>query len=153
MSFSFYLLSDETEIMMCLNHTLKTTGTVTGHYFSFISNTLDDIMDQHEQQFRNFYLIMDNVPICHTHEDIAIYVVNRGYGRVYLPPYSPELNPIEQFWSVVKSKLKREKLLQKKTLTSRISGACNSVLYGALQDSCRYSAPKWKVCLDKKSLQ
>ena len=129
--------------MMCLNHTLKTTGTVTGHYFSFISNTLDDIMDQHEQQFRNFYLIMDNVPICHTHEDIAIYVVNRGYGRVYLPPYSPELNPIEQFWSVVKCKLdKREKNMQKETLASKILDACNSVFYSNLQNFCRYSVSK-----------
>jgi transposase len=94
---------------------------------------------------------MDNIPI-HIHEDIARYVINRGYRCVYLPLYSPELNPIEQFWSVVKSKLKREKLLQKKTLTSKILDTCNSVLYCALQGFCRYSASKWKVCLDKKSL-
>ena len=94
---------------------------------------------------------MDNVPI-HTHEDIARYIVNRGYGCVYLPPYSPELNPIEQFWSVVKSKLKREKRLQKETLTSRISDACNSVLYSGLQGFCRYSASKWKVRLEKNPL-
>ncbi|ORX59497.1 hypothetical protein DM01DRAFT_1399007, partial [Hesseltinella vesiculosa] len=30
---------------------------------------------------------------------------------------SPELNPIEQFWSVVKSKVKRHKLLETETLT------------------------------------
>ncbi|KAG1315702.1 hypothetical protein G6F64_000460 [Rhizopus arrhizus] len=44
----------------------------------------------------------------------------RGYGCVYLPPYSPELNPIEQHWSVCKSKMKREELLQEETLSSRI---------------------------------
>ncbi|KAL7310505.1 hypothetical protein PS15m_009995 [Mucor circinelloides] len=47
-----------------------------------------DIMDQHEQ-FKDFYLIMDNAPI-HTAKDVE--------RCAYLPPYSPELNPIEQFW-------------------------------------------------------
>jgi transposase len=45
---------------------------------------------------------------------------NRGYRCVYDPPYSPELNPIEQFWSVCKKKIKREKLLEKETFTSRL---------------------------------
>ncbi|KAG1031421.1 hypothetical protein G6F43_013958 [Rhizopus delemar] len=77
----------------------RTVGTVAGHYFNFIASTLD-IMDQHEE-FKGHYLIMDNAPI-HKHEDIKIYVESRGYGCVHLPPYSPELNPIEQFWSVCK---------------------------------------------------
>ncbi|OAD79497.1 hypothetical protein PHYBLDRAFT_58545 [Phycomyces blakesleeanus NRRL 1555(-)] len=67
---------------------------------------------------------MDNAPI-HKHGDIQLYIEGRGYGCVYLLPYLPELNSIEQFWSVVKSKLKREALLEEETLTSRISDACN----------------------------
>lgn len=77
-------------------------GTVTGHYFNFTAKNLD-VMDKHSQ-FKGNYLIMYNAPI-HINEDIRKYVESRGYGCVYLPPYSPELNPIEQFWSVVKSKL------------------------------------------------
>ncbi|KAL1932979.1 hypothetical protein VTP01DRAFT_8657 [Rhizomucor pusillus] len=45
----------------------------------------------------------------------------------YLPSYSPELNPIEQFWSVVKSKVKRNRLLERQTLMTRISEASNSL--------------------------
>jgi len=30
-----------------------------------------------------------------------------GYNIIFLPPYSPELNPIENFWSSLKSKLKK----------------------------------------------
>ncbi|KAG1179506.1 hypothetical protein G6F70_007714 [Rhizopus microsporus] len=105
---------------------IKTTCTVAGHYFNFVASTID-VLDQHEQ-FKDCYILMDNCPI-HNSEDIPRYVVKRGYRYVYLPPYSPELNPIEQFWSVVKSKLKTEKLLLTETLTSRISDACNGVLY------------------------
>ncbi|ORE22707.1 hypothetical protein BCV71DRAFT_171299, partial [Rhizopus microsporus] len=32
------------------------------------------------------------------------------YIPVYLPPCSPELNPIEQFWKVLKDRVKRGKL-------------------------------------------
>lgn len=69
---------------------------------------------------------MDNVLI-HTHEDIARYVVNRGYQCIYLPPYSPELNPIEQFWSIAYNKVKRSQFQTKEVLSTRITEACNNV--------------------------
>ncbi|KAG1139787.1 hypothetical protein G6F37_009497 [Rhizopus arrhizus] len=67
-------------------------GTATGHYFNFIAMTLD-VIYKHEL-FKGHYLVMDNVPI-HKHTDIRIYIEIRGYDCIYLPPYSPELNPIE----------------------------------------------------------
>ena len=124
-------------------------GTVTGHYFNFIAMTLD-VMDQHEL-FKGHYLVMDNASI-HKHTDIRSYIESRGYGCVYLPPYSPELNPIEQFWSVCKSKLKREALLKKETLTSRIKVAYNNVLISDLRGFCKYSIAKLSDCLEKRPI-
>ncbi|CAO3666780.1 unnamed protein product [Rhizopus stolonifer] len=72
----------------------RTVGTVTGHYFNFIASTLD-IMDQ-IKEFKGHYLIMDSATI-HKHEDTKLYVEKRDYSCVHLPPYSPELNPIEKF--------------------------------------------------------
>jgi transposase len=54
---------------------------------------------------------MDNAPI-HVSDQIEKLIVSRRYGCVCLPPYPPELNPIEQFWSVVKRKVKREKIVE-----------------------------------------
>ncbi|CEG79136.1 Putative Piso0_000048 protein [Rhizopus microsporus] len=65
-----------------------------------------DEMDRYPHM-KGHYLVMNNAHI-HTFEDIAKYVESRGYRCAYLPPYSPELNPIEQFWSVIKSKVSRE---------------------------------------------
>ncbi len=45
---------------------------------------------------KEFYTIMDNAPI-HTADDIDEMISKRGYKSIYLPPYSPELNPIENF--------------------------------------------------------
>lgn len=56
---------------------------------------------------------MDNALI-HTSKDIERYITSHGYGCIHFPPYPSKLNPIEQIWSVVNSKLKREKLLEKR---------------------------------------
>jgi transposase len=106
-------------------------GIVTGHYINFVKGILD-VLDNHEK-FQGHYIITDNAPI-YTSKDIECYITSRSYGCTYLPPSSLELNPIEQFWSVVESKLKREKLLEKETISSRIKEACNSVLFSNLRD-------------------
>ncbi|CEP10365.1 hypothetical protein [Parasitella parasitica] len=124
-------------------------GTVTGHYFNFIAKTID-ILDKHPQ-FKGHYLVMDNAPI-NTNVDIRRYVESRGYGCVYLALYSPELNLIEQFWSVVKSKLKRVKLLVDEDLTARIGDATNQVLYSDLEGFARYSDNKFAACLNREPL-
>ncbi|KAG1452272.1 hypothetical protein G6F55_008764 [Rhizopus delemar] len=124
-------------------------GTVTGHYVSFLKATMDE-MDQYPHM-KGHYLVMDNAPI-HTSEDIAKYVESRGYRCVYLPPYSPELNPIEQFWSVVKSKVKRNKFLEKETLMTRISEASNSLKLSDFKGIVMHSHKSLDKCRNSQAL-
>ncbi|KAG1459567.1 hypothetical protein G6F56_006134 [Rhizopus delemar] len=51
------------------------------------------------------HTFMDNTPI-HISNEIDTMVTEREYKCTYLPLYSPELNPIQQFWSIVKNKAK-----------------------------------------------
>jgi transposase len=53
-------------------------------------------------------LIMDN---CRTHHALLLKekLKELSLEVLYLPPYSPELNPIEECWSVIKGHLKRIK--------------------------------------------
>jgi transposase len=53
-------------------------------------------------------LIMDN---CRTHHaSLVKHKLKQLSMRVlFLPPYSPELNPIEESWSVIKERLRRKK--------------------------------------------
>lgn len=51
---------------------------------------------------------MDNTPI-HTYDEIDSLITSRGYKCVYRPPYFPELNPIENFWTTVKARVRRSK--------------------------------------------
>ncbi|KAL1925846.1 hypothetical protein VTP01DRAFT_8097 [Rhizomucor pusillus] len=85
---------------------------------SFLKATMDE-MDKYPHM-KGHYLVMDKAPI-HKSEDIQKYIKSRKYRYAYLPSYSPELKPIEQFWSVVKSRVKRNRLLERETLMTRIS--------------------------------
>ena len=44
-----------------------------------------------------------------------------GVRYIYLPPYSPDLNPIEKMWSKLKASLRKEKIRIASELPSAIS--------------------------------
>jgi transposase len=53
----------------------------------------------------NDIVILDNLS-AHKNPKIAEYIKACGAELVYLPPYSPDLNPIENMWSKVKQLLR-----------------------------------------------
>lgn len=55
---------------------------------------------------KNSVIIMDNARI-HHNEDLIKSIEEFGCRVLYLPPYSPDLNPIETAFSALKSWLKR----------------------------------------------
>ncbi|KAG2190644.1 hypothetical protein INT47_007229, partial [Mucor saturninus] len=46
---------------------------------------------------------------------------------LFMPPYSPFLNPIEEYWSKIKKHIKRNPLSTLDTLTPRIKAACETI--------------------------
>src|ERR1700733_11532125 len=68
-------------------------GTRTEHFLAYVSNVMD-VLDKNNMQ--GYYLVMHNAPI-HRPAKIRDLVESRHYKCLYLPPYSPFLNPIEEF--------------------------------------------------------
>jgi transposase len=122
----------------------QSRGTNTNHYVSFISDILEE-MDKFPKM-KGYFLIMDNAPI-HTNKITRSTIEERGYRCLYLPPYSPELNPIEQFWSVVKSGVKREFIIKKDTLPQIIAYSSNRVLMSSFEGFARHSVRRFADCL------
>lgn len=52
------------------------------------------------------YVVIDNASF-HKHPAIKSAIENAGCFLIYLPPYSPDLNPIEHHWYAIKNKLRK----------------------------------------------
>ncbi len=51
-------------------------------------------------------VVIDNSPTHHQSEEMKAALDSIGARLIYLPPYSPDFSPIENFWSKVKNTLK-----------------------------------------------
>jgi transposase len=67
-------------------------------FFDFIKGILDKIPNNDKH-----VLIMDNVPF-HKSKKIRDLVNSKGHQIIYIPPYSPQCNPIEEVFSELKRK-------------------------------------------------
>ncbi|KAI9363283.1 hypothetical protein BD770DRAFT_305597, partial [Pilaira anomala] len=63
-----------------------------------------------------------------------------------------ELNPIEQFWSVVKSSVKRKFMLKKDTTPRIIADAINQVAQSSFEGFARYSTRRFDDCLASRPI-
>jgi len=50
-------------------------------------------------------IVMDNAAF-HKSEQTKALIEHAGCSLIFLPPYSPDLNPIKKFWANLKGKLK-----------------------------------------------
>jgi transposase len=58
---------------------------------------------------RNSIIVLDNATVHHGGR--LMEICDAANVLIYLPPYSPDLNPIEKVFSVLKSQIKRHHLL------------------------------------------
>lgn len=69
---------------------------------------------------------MDNLS-CHKVKGVAKAIEAAGASVLYLPPYSPDLNPIEMMWSKIKSLLRKWKARSSEVLNQFIEKAFSAV--------------------------
>jgi len=51
-------------------------------------------------------MVMDNATF-HKSEETKQIIYSANCNIIFLPPYSPDLNPIEKFWANLKEKIKK----------------------------------------------
>lgn len=83
-------------------------------------------------------VVMDNSK-AHKVDGVKTLIESVGAVVLYLPPYSPDLNPIEQMWSKIKSFLRKVKARSVDSLLHYIPLAFESVsisdIFGWFKDS------------------
>jgi len=100
-------------------------GTTKERFLDYIENTL--LPKIHEGD----YVVMDNL---RTHHCKKVEELIRSVGAIplYLPPYSPDLNPIEKMWSKMKAILRKLRIRVKENLIP----AVHQALAGVLPSDC-----------------
>jgi transposase len=125
-------------------------GTRTEHYLAYLSNVMD-VLDKNSMQ--GYYLVMDNAPI-HTPAKVRDLIESRRYKCLYLPPYSPFLNPVEEFWSKVKDGVRRNALTADDRLSDRICESVQKVTHANCQAWIRHAVSFFARCeLEETNLQ
>nr|GAT52207.1 TPR domain protein [Mycena chlorophos] len=76
-------------------------------------------------------LVMDNCRIHHV-EEVEAICDERGIKLVYLPPYSPDYNPIEQSFSFIKSYIRRNGQRFREIMKHGEDGEAEGALYEAI---------------------
>ena len=87
-----------------ISHKLQKDAFNTISFHAYLSS-LFDILDEDKLEFggekKSYTLIMDNVAF-HKSKRIKELVESRGHRILFIPPYSPQCNPIEEVFSELK---------------------------------------------------
>jgi transposase len=83
-------------------------------------------------------VVMDNLS-AHKSQDIRSAIEAAGAELRYLPPYSPDLNPIEQAFSKLKAHLRKHKERSIEALWNRIGSLLNSFTPAECQNFFRHA--------------
>ena len=71
-------------------------------------------------------VVMDNLS-SHKVKGVRQFIEKAGAELIYLPPYSPDLNPIEKAWSKLKQILRTAKARTKEALERAIADAIRMI--------------------------
>jgi len=89
-------------------------------------------------------VVMDNLS-AHKNQETIDLIESVGAELWYLPPYSPDFNPIEKMWSKIKSILRTLKARTEKALINAIAKALEAVTASDAKgwfESCGYQYTK-----------
>ena len=74
-------------------------------------------------------MVVDN-PSAHKGEEVRESIEARGCELLFLPPYSPDLNPIEEAFSKIKGLLRKAEARTREALIEAMGAAISTVTAG-----------------------
>ena len=103
-------------------------ATSTAVFLAFVEQVLAPALRERPDAI----VVMDDLP-AHKAEAVRDALDRAGLGHRHLPPYSPDLNPIEQAWSKLKTRLRAEAARSREGLEEALGPALAAI---TPQDTC-----------------
>ena len=103
-------------------YTTYSGGTTGDKFVDYLKNILIPTLNKGD------IIIMDNMRSHHV-KAVRETIENAGLTLLYLPPYSPDFNPIEEMWSKIKAVLRRLKVRVLSELPAAIQSAFSYITY------------------------
>jgi transposase len=100
---------------MCIEGTTNTIA-----FLYFIENIFSPILKKGD------YVVIDNASI-HKNKKIRQLIEKSGAKLIFLPPYHPDLNPIELAWNKIKHFLKKQRARTVETLYTAYEDAIEQI--------------------------
>lgn len=101
-------------------HTVYQGGTTAGRFAEYLENILIPTLSKDD------IIVMDNMRSHHA-KAVKEVLDASGIRYLYLPPYSPDLNPIEKMWSKIKAYLRKEKVRMVSRLPDAVERAFSTI--------------------------
>ena len=121
-------------------------GTTAYHIVEFM-DAVTDTLGKHNK--KGTFIVLDNCKIHHS-QSVTDVITRRGYKPLFMPPYSPFLNLIEECWSKTKKLIRRNPLDKCDTLTPLITEACCKITVEDCKGWIRHAETYWDRCLEKE---
>lgn len=103
--------ASRTRVNLCGAINLENMGVITQSYETIDSKSIVDFYKKLREKYPNapnIHIILDQAGY-HTARDVKAYAARNNIKLHYLPPYSPNLNPIERLWKVMNEKCRNNK--------------------------------------------
>ena len=101
-------------------YTTYSGGTTSERFVDYLRNILIPTLSP------DSIVVMDNMRSHHT-QAIKDLLEQAGVQYLYLPPYSPDLNPIEKMWSKLKAFLRKAKVRLLEKLPDAVRAAFKTI--------------------------
>lgn len=137
---------------MCINSlylfTIQDRPYNAAHFAEFLTSLIDHLAEDHIQ---GAYFVMDNVGF-HKADEIQQLIRAHGHESVFLPPYSPFLNPIEELFNQWKTIIRRSQPTDEDQLYAQIHNASEDITQEHCQNYIRHMETYLGDCLNRTEI-
>lgn len=124
----------------------------TGHMLTFLDAIYTMLVPDPDQEPARFVVLWDNVSF---HRAVLVqnwFATHPQFVVLYLPPYSPFLNPIEEFFSAWRWKVYDRQPYARMPLLQAMEDACGDIEVASVQGWIRHARRYFPRCLARENV-